>query len=122
MKLIPILPSNRLIVAIDFDGTIVENNYPEKPILKKDSKDCIDYLSKELNAIIIIWTCRNSDKDIQEIKDIMVANDIHYDYINENCKEAIEYFGNDSRKICADCYIDDRNLGNSLNDVWKIQV
>lgn len=31
-----------------------------------------------------------------------------FDYYNENCKEVIEQYGGDCRKIVADFYFDDR--------------
>lgn len=31
-----------------------------------------------------------------------------FDAVNENLPEMVEWYGNDSRKVHADCYIDDK--------------
>ena len=46
------------ILAIDFDGTIVENKFPEIGRLKKDAKWVINKL-KEAGCKIVIWTSRD---------------------------------------------------------------
>jgi hypothetical protein len=115
----PILPSYKYIIAIDFDETITKSKYGSETIELRDCvKDVINLLHNEYNYIIIIWTCRNSVKDVTEAIKVLDDNGIHYDYFNENCKEAIELFGNDSRKICADIYIDDRGLNFDIDWNW----
>ena len=42
-----------------------------------------------------------------------------FDYVNENCKERIEYYGNNSRKIGADLYIDDKSVQSNVEKLWK---
>jgi len=119
MKRKSILPNNKYIIAIDFDDTITKSNYGSNKIELRDGvKDVINLLHNEYNYIIIIWTCRNSVKDVTEAIKVLDDNSICYDYFNENCKEAIELFGNDSRKICADIYIDDRGLKFDMDWNW----
>ena len=119
MKRKSILPNNKYIIAIDFDDTITKSNYGSEKIELRDCvKDVINLLHNEYNYIIIIWTCRNSVKDVTEAIKVLDDNGICYDYFNENCKEAIELFGNDSRKICADIYIDDRGLKFDIDWNW----
>lgn len=100
--------TKKKIIAIDFDGFIVENKYPK---IGKPKIDII-YLIKSLKAsgkfILILWTCRQGsklDEAIKYCKDI----GIEFDYINDNTKENIKKYGFNSRKIYADYYLDDKN-------------
>ena len=53
----------KLILAIDFDGTIVQNNYPDIGYLKEHAKQAINSLHDNLKCQIVIWTCRQN-KDL----------------------------------------------------------
>lgn len=94
------------IIAIDFDGTLAENVWPDigAPIWS-----VIGELKAEQDAgcKTILWTNRTSEK-----LDAAVAwcakHGIHLDAINENLPEMIEFFGGDTRKIFANEYWDDR--------------
>lgn len=98
-----------MLIAIDFDGTIVKNQYPEIGELNEDAKRFIDML-KDKGHAWILWTNR-SGIDLQEALVFLAKNDLVPDYVNANIPEHIELFQNDSRKVFADCYIDDRNAG-----------
>ena len=106
-----------MIVAVDFDGTLCENAYPEIgwPIWK-----VINYVKrlKRQGAVIILWTCRvgeDLDKAIAWCKE----HNLTFDYINEQDKEHLESFGNTyTRKIYADLYIDDK--AKSVSEVNEI--
>lgn len=45
------------IIAIDFDGTIFENAWPEVGTIREDAVEVIQALHENGNKIII-WTCR----------------------------------------------------------------
>lgn len=102
-------------IAIDFDGTIVECKYPDIGELRKDAKETINKLYDE-GYIIIINSCRSAMYEAGIYKTLK-ENDIDYDYINCNHPSSIEAFGMDCRKISADIYIDDKNLGGIPD--WK---
>lgn len=96
----------RKIIAVDFDGTICDNEWPR---IGKPHQDVIDYILSEQKkgAHLILWTCRTGstlDDAITWCKE----RGIIFDSINDGAKEAIEVFGGDSRKIFAHEYIDDR--------------
>ena len=98
----------RSIVAVDFDGTLCESNYP---FIGKANEGLISYLQyrkNTLNDILILWTCRNGEL-LDKAIDWCKSNGLIFDYVNENSKEAIDKFGGDTRKIYADIYIDDKN-------------
>jgi len=104
-----------LIIAIDFDGTIVEHQFPRIGKLKLGADKYIRKLKKEGHKIII-WTCRNNTESqlgkvatIGAVKEFLDQKNIPYDAINENVPEM--GFWLQSRKIYADIYIDDKNLG-----------
>lgn len=96
------------IIAVDFDGTLCENDWPD---IGEPKKDVIAYL-KERQAAgdkLILWTCR-----VGEMLEIAVKwcieQALEFDAVNENLPEVIKDFGSDTRKIFANEYIDDRNV------------
>jgi len=95
------------IIAVDFDGTLVTNAYPE---IGEPVQSVINYVKdkKENGAKIILWTNRNGSK-LREAVLWCEQNDIHLDAVNENLTEMIDKFG-DTRKIFAHEYIDDRSF------------
>lgn len=96
-----------MIIAIDFDGTIVDHEYPAIGKQKEGVVNAIrDF--KARGHKIIIWTCRYLPEDLKEMKEYLYRNGIPFDKVNEN----IEGIGfNPHPKIYADIYIDDRNIG-----------
>ncbi len=99
-----------LTLAIDFDGTIVEDEYPKigKPMLF-----AFQTLLKlqEDGHRLILWTYR-SGKKLTEAVDFCRENGIEFYAVNESYdKESLE---NISRKINADIFIDDRNIGGFI--------
>ena len=105
------LPHNHLIVAIDFDGTIVENAYPKigKPMIF--AFDTMKKLQNDGHRLIL-WTYRNGKK-LQEAVEFCEANGIEFYAVNKNYPEE-EFDGKISRKIHADLFIDDRNIGGFI--------
>ena len=102
------IETNKIVIAIDFDGTIVEENYPLIGELREGADKYINKLHNEGHTIII-HTCR-SGVYAREAFRFLVDKEIEFDYFNENDPRLIEMYDNDSRKISADLYIDDKNL------------
>ena len=96
-----------LIFAVDFDGTLFENTYPE---IGAPRYDVIEYvkIQRKAGARLILWTCRNGDLLNAAVKRCEEVGLI-FDAVNENLPEVIEEFGSDTRKVFANVYIDDRN-------------
>lgn len=104
-----------MIIAIDFDGTIVDHNYPKIGNLKSNVKEVINKLYE--NHIIIIWTCRFG-KDKYDMINFLDKEGIRYHYINENDPNLdFQPFP----KIYYDILIDDRNLFTNKIDWLKIE-
>jgi len=110
------LPKNTKILAIDFDGTIVEDAYPK---IGKPRIFAFETLLKlqEKGHRLILWTYRSGRK-LQEAVDYCKENGIEFYAVNKSYPE--EVLDNSiSRKIHADIFIDDRNFGE-LPDWGKI--
>ena len=100
--------TDQLIIAVDFDGTIVEDAYPKigKPMLF-----AFETLTKlqEKGHRLILWTYRNGER-LDEAVNFCEENGIHFYAVNKSFPEE-EYNESMSRKIHADLFIDDRNVG-----------
>ena len=96
-----------LTIAVDFDGTLVENQYPEigKPILF--AFETLKALQEEGHQLIL-WTYRCGSK-LHEAVEFCEAKGINFYAVNKSYPEE-EYDHEISRKILADLFIDDRNI------------
>ncbi|WNH07987.1 BT0820 family HAD-type phosphatase [Thalassobellus suaedae] len=103
--------NKQLIIAVDFDGTIVEDAYPKigKPILF--AFDTLKKLQEEGHRLIL-WTYRCEDK-LEDAVKFCEDNGVFFYSVNSSFPEE-EYTHNVSRKIHADLFIDDRNIGGFL--------
>lgn len=95
-------------IAVDFDGTIVEHKYPE---IGKELPFAIDTL-KKLSANghkLILWSVREGERLDDAVK---FCHDRGLDFYAVNCEyPGGAWNGQGARKIRADIYLDDRNLG-----------
>lgn len=99
---------NSLTIAVDFDGTIVENRFPEigKPILF--AFESLKKLQNEGHRLIL-WTYRHGER-LNEAVEFCEQNGIKFYAVNKSYPEE-EFDNTISRKILADIFIDDRNIG-----------
>lgn len=97
-----------LYIAIDFDGTIVEDKYPEIGELLPNAKKVINYLNRSGHHIIINSCREGSDKE--RAMQFLFDNSIPFESFNENHPDLVNKFENDCRKIGADLYIDDKSV------------
>ena len=109
-----------MIIAIDFDGTIVEDNYPEIGKLKPFAKWVINALRHE-GYYMILWTSRSGIELLRAVE-FLAKEGITFDAINESNPENIAQYGRDTRKIFADLYIDDKMLTplQSWNEIYDL--
>ena len=96
-----------LTIAVDFDGTLVENNYPQigKPILF--AFETLKKLQQEGHQLIL-WTYRCGVK-LDEAVEFCEGKGIKFYAVNKSYPEE-EFDDQMSRKILADIFIDDRNI------------
>lgn len=96
-----------MIIAVDFDGTIVEHRYPNIGKVMPNSFKVLKKLKDE-GHILILWTYRSGDELNEAIK-YCKKNGLEFYAVNNNSKDEV-FDTSQSRKIYADLYIDDRNL------------
>jgi Predicted sugar phosphatases of the HAD superfamily len=98
----------REIYAVDFDGTLHLGKWPE---IGAPNIELIEFLKKTQAAgdKVILWTCRAGER-LGAAVAWCSEQGLEFDAINQNLQENIDYWGNDSRKVYAHYYIDDRNL------------
>lgn len=96
------------IIAVDFDGTLCYSNWPD---LGEPNLKLIHYLLewKKQGNKLILWTCRAGEA-LANAVEWCKQYELTFDAINDNLPEIIEYYGNNSRKISCDYFIDDRML------------
>lgn len=100
----------KMIFAIDFDGTLVEN-HPTTFEIVAPKMEVIETVKKvkEAGHIIILWTCRLGDR-LEEAINFCKKYGLEFDYHNENSLAAKEHPFGDTRKIYADFYLDNKAL------------
>ncbi|MCT4545090.1 MAG: hypothetical protein N4A63_16290 [Vallitalea sp.] len=91
------------IVAIDFDGTIVEDEFPNIGAIKQETVDRM-LIEKARGSVLIIWTCRGGTR-LREAVKFLKTNNIPFDYVNRN---PLNPLGDTTRKLYADEYWDDK--------------
>ena len=96
-----------MIIAVDFDGTIVEHEYPKigKPIAF--AIETLLQLQKDGHTLLM-WSVREG-KMLQEAVDYCESKGLKFFAANKNYPE--EDPATASRKLNAEVFIDDRNLG-----------
>ncbi|WP_159521510.1 BT0820 family HAD-type phosphatase [Sunxiuqinia indica] len=97
-----------MIIAVDFDGTIVQHKYPK---IGKEIPFATMTLKKlqEEGHRLILWTYR-TDELLNEAVDFCESKGIEFYAINKSFPEE-KFDENAPRKIHCDMFIDDRNVG-----------
>ncbi len=98
-----------MIIAVDFDGTIVTHEYPK---IGKEIPFAITTLKRlqdDFQHLLILWTVREG-LELQEAVEFCKQRGLEFYAVNSNYPDIIP---NDlqPRKLKADLFIDDRNLG-----------
>lgn len=99
------------VYAVDFDGTLCKNAWPN---IGKPHTHTIEWLKelKKNDCKLILWTCREGMDLVNAI--VWCADQgLFFDAVNDNLEEYKKKFGNNSRKIFADYYVDDKSLNPS---------
>lgn len=104
-----------MVLGVDFDGTLSFGKWPEAG---PANTGLIDFLlhRKFTGDKIILWTCREGE-DLDVAVKWCEEQGLSFDAVNDNLPETIEYFGNNSRKINCDFYIDDKAV---MGNVYKL--
>ncbi len=109
-----------MIIAVDFDGTIVEHRYPKIGKIKLFAFETLTQLQKQEHRLIL-WTVR-AGKELEEAVNFCKENGIEFYSVNKNYPEEEFTENTVSRKIYADIYIDDRNIGGfpGWSKIWEL--
>lgn len=97
-----------MIIAVDFDGTIVEDQYPEIGREIPFATQTLKMLAQQRHRIIL-WTVREG-RCLQEALDWCAQRGVEFYAVNKDYPEESGEHRTFSRKIKADLFIDDRNL------------
>lgn len=101
-----------MVIAVDFDGTIVEHKYPKIGDEIPFATDTLKMLINDGHQLIM-WSVREGEL-LQEAIDWCHERGVDFWAVNRDYPEEDENGGNNnhfSRKLKADLFIDDRNIG-----------
>ncbi|MGM0579840.1 MAG: BT0820 family HAD-type phosphatase [Bacteroidota bacterium] len=106
-------------IAVDFDGTIVEDRYPGIGKPQLFAFETLKALQQQQHQLIL-WTVREG-KALQEAVDFCKKHGVEFYAVNKNFPEE-ELEPGQSRKLNVDFFIDDRNIGGFLgwSKVWEL--
>lgn len=96
-------------IAVDFDGTIVEHEYPRIGAEIPFAIDTLKRLQQEKHKLIL-WSVREG-KLLDEAIEFCHQRGLDFYAVNKDFPEETNENKLFSRKLKADMFIDDRNLG-----------
>ena len=97
-------------IAVDFDGTIVEERYPDIGDERPFATETLRMLIRDKHKLIL-WTVREG-KLLEDAVNWCKDRGVEFYAVNKDYPEEKEEWNNHfSRKIKADIWIDDRNIG-----------
>ena len=102
------ISKDKLIIAVDFDGTIVEDAYPGIGEPRIFAFETLKRLQQDGHRLIL-WTYRCNNK-LDDAVEFCRLQGIEFYAVNKSFPEE-DFNGDVSRKIMADLFIDDRNIG-----------
>lgn len=98
-----------MIIAIDFDGTIVTHEYPKIGKELPFAIDSLKRLQQNPEYQLILWSVRQG-KELEEAVEFCRERGLEFYAVNSNYpEESAEH--SEPRKLKVDLFIDDRNLG-----------
>ena len=98
-----------LTIAVDFDGTIVTHEYPKIGKEIPFAIDTLKRLQKYPDILLILWTVREGPQ-LEEAVEFCRERGLEFYAVNKNYPEENKEYP-EPRKLKADLFIDDRNLG-----------
>lgn len=101
-----------VIYAVDFDGTLCQNAWPEIGEPNQNVINCVQEI-QEQGGKWILWTMREGAK-LAEAEAWCCQHGLFPDAINDNLPELKKAFNNNPRKVFANYYIDDHNAGGLI--------
>jgi len=101
------------VIAVDFDGTLCTEAFPDtgERLPVHDRVIAFLHAEKAKGALIVLWTCREDTPERNYLSEAAAwcrQNSVPIDYVNE--RPLPEIGGFPSRKLWADLYIDDKSV------------
>ena len=97
-------------IAVDFDGTIVEHKYPEIGEELPFATETLRMLIKDQHRLIL-WSVREGQL-LEDAINWCRERGVEFYAVNKDYpEEKVEWNNHFSRKIKADVWINDRNIG-----------
>ncbi len=107
-----------MVIAVDFDGTIVEHKFPA---IGKEMLFAFETLKAMQKAghLLILWTYRTGI-ELEDAVEFCRKNGLEFYAVNKSYPEEVFSETEVSRKINADLFIDDRNVGGfyGWGEIW----
>ena len=93
-------------IAIDFDGCLCANAYPD---IGAPNWEIIGAAAAEqiAGAGLILWTCREGEL-LENALEACARWGLHFDAVNDSLPSWKKFYGNDTRKVGATEYWDDK--------------
>lgn len=115
-----------MIIAVDFDGVLCKNKFPQIGEPEYEMISRIRQLS-DLGHEVILWTSRTG-QELDDAVDWCGDRGLHFCAVNENApsnrRKYMAKYPNGTRKAYADLYVDDHaacyNKGEVLMELYRI--
>ena len=98
-----------MVIAVEFDGTIVEHRYPEIGAEIPFAIETLKMLIKERHRLIL-WSVREGEL-LEEAVEYCRQRGVEFYAVNKDYPEEKKTDKGYTRKLKVDMFIDDRNLG-----------
>jgi hypothetical protein len=97
-----------VIIAVDFDGVLCRDEFPN---IGMPMYGMITFIrqARKAGVEVILWTCRVGER-LEEALKWCEAHGLEFDAINDNAPSNICKYNTNPRKVYADFYIDDRAI------------
>ena len=105
-----------MVISIDFDGTVVEHRYPKIGEERPKATETLRKLMEDGHKLVL-WTVREG-KLLDEAVEWCRERGVEFSAINETLKAETNEHSHNTRKIKADIYVDDCNIGGLFD--WDI--
>ena len=108
---------HKQIIAVDFDGTLCENKWPE---IGEPNTELISYLiemRKTFDAKIILWTCRAGEM-LDKAVNWCSEHGLEFDAVNENLPHIVEELGDVAWYLAVSA----QALGFDLETILQMNV
>lgn len=92
-----------MILAVDFDDTLQIGGQPNLLLINQLRA------AQKRGDVLILWTCRDGRR-LEEAVQWCAKQGLVFNYVNENCPQAVRMLGHNPRKVYADVYIDDKSM------------